>query len=167
MNKGFTLVEMLLVFAIIAILAVIIMANLSSSKSKARDGQRIGDLKTLQGILEDYFSNNNGYPNPATLCSGSQAASQIWDNWSPCWSTVFSSQYLSKIPVDPIDNDLTNCGTRSDWHLYTYCLGTGSNSNRYVLGVNLENPPSVAQSNPSSPVACTIATGANVYWITN
>ncbi|HEY5383275.1 MAG TPA: prepilin-type N-terminal cleavage/methylation domain-containing protein [Candidatus Paceibacterota bacterium] len=165
-TRGFTLIELLVVVAIIGVLASIILVSLNSARTKARDAQRVSDLKSLQGALEAYFGNNGVYPNPVTICPGHPYA-QIWSSWPSCWSNNFTSTLLPTVPADPINNDLGNCGGRSDCHVYTYCIGTGSNSGRYVLGVNLENPPAVAQTNPSTPVPCSIATGPNVYWISN
>jgi len=52
-NKGFTLLELLIVIAIIAILsiALVFMLNPAETLKKARDAQRISDLKTVKTAL--------------------------------------------------------------------------------------------------------------------
>lgn len=60
---GFTLLEVLVVVAIIGILISIGTASFTSAQKKARDGRRQGDLKSIQTAFEQYNADNNGnYP---------------------------------------------------------------------------------------------------------
>jgi prepilin-type N-terminal cleavage/methylation domain-containing protein len=61
-QRGFTLIEILIVISIIGILASIVLVNLGGFRAKGRDARRIADLKTLQNTLELYYSSNNKYP---------------------------------------------------------------------------------------------------------
>lgn len=62
-NKGFTLIEMLVVVAIIGLLSSTILVGLSGARSKARDARRISDLRQIQTGLENYYvENNQSYP---------------------------------------------------------------------------------------------------------
>jgi len=66
LSKGFTLMELLIVIAIIGILISVATASYSSAQKKARDSRRRGDLKAVQNALEQYYSANNGqYPGGA------------------------------------------------------------------------------------------------------
>jgi len=55
-QKGFTLVELMVVIAIIGILSAIILANFTTARSKSRDGQRISDISQIQYALAAYFN---------------------------------------------------------------------------------------------------------------
>ncbi|MCK9187174.1 MAG: prepilin-type N-terminal cleavage/methylation domain-containing protein [Candidatus Colwellbacteria bacterium] len=58
LKKGFTLVELLIVIAILAVLAaaVVIVLNPAELLAQARDSQRINDLNTLRTALSIYVS---------------------------------------------------------------------------------------------------------------
>ncbi len=61
-KKGFTLVELLVVVAIIGLLSTLAVVALGSARQKARDAKRLSDIKQVQTALELYFSDNNTYP---------------------------------------------------------------------------------------------------------
>jgi prepilin-type N-terminal cleavage/methylation domain-containing protein len=74
---GFTLIELLVVIAIIALLSSIVLASLSSSKSKANDSQAVAGLKQIELALNLYALDHNGaYPATSgwyagtTVCNG-------------------------------------------------------------------------------------------------
>jgi len=63
MRKGFTLIEMLVVVAIIGLLSSTILVGLGNARSKARDARRISDLRQIQTGLENYYiEHNQSYP---------------------------------------------------------------------------------------------------------
>ena len=55
-KKGFTLVELLIVMAIISILATLIVGGFRSSQMRGRDGARKSDLKQISNALELFYS---------------------------------------------------------------------------------------------------------------
>jgi len=61
-KKAYTLIEMLMVVAIIGVLASSILIGLGSARAKARDARRITDLKSTQTALELYYSKYGVYP---------------------------------------------------------------------------------------------------------
>ncbi len=61
-KKGFTLVELLAVIAIIGILASVVLASLSTARRKARDARRVADIKQLQLAVELYADSSGIYP---------------------------------------------------------------------------------------------------------
>jgi prepilin-type N-terminal cleavage/methylation domain-containing protein len=61
-NSGFTLIEMLIVIAIIAILAGIVLVGVSGFQASARDSRRISDIRNTQNLLELYYTQQGAYP---------------------------------------------------------------------------------------------------------
>lgn len=61
-QKGFTLIEMLLVMAILGILMGAIVPKLVGTMSRSRDSKRIGDLHELSLVFENFYNENGRYP---------------------------------------------------------------------------------------------------------
>ncbi len=63
-NRGFTLVEIIVVISVIGILYGIVMGSISNSKAKGRDTKRIADISLIQLSLERYYDDpvNKRYP---------------------------------------------------------------------------------------------------------
>jgi len=68
-QAGFTIIELLIVIAIIAILAGLVLNNFQGAQAKARDTQRVTDVNNIHTKLEEYYGDNNGYPNTFTAAT--------------------------------------------------------------------------------------------------
>jgi prepilin-type N-terminal cleavage/methylation domain-containing protein len=62
-NKGFTIIELLIVVAIIGILAAIIVASLNNARARGRDVRRIRDIQEMHNAIELYIAQNGYAPN--------------------------------------------------------------------------------------------------------
>lgn len=65
-KKGFTLIEVMVVIAIIGFMSSVIMAGLTATRAKARDTQRIAELRNIEKALNLYSVSNNGVVPVAT-----------------------------------------------------------------------------------------------------
>ena len=66
-QKGFTIVELLIVIVIIGILAAISIVAYNGVTQKARDDQRISDARNIVNAAAAYQSENGTWPNASTL----------------------------------------------------------------------------------------------------
>jgi type IV pilus assembly protein PilA len=60
--KGFSLLELLVVVAIIGLLAAVAIPQFSSYRSRAVDSQMKSDLKNAALAMDSYFAENKVYP---------------------------------------------------------------------------------------------------------
>jgi prepilin-type N-terminal cleavage/methylation domain-containing protein len=105
-SAGFTLLEVLLVVAIIAILAgiVIIAINPSKNLGDARNAQRQADVTTTLNAVYQYSLDNNGsLPAAITTVSteicktGAGSCTGLID----LSSVTTSGKYVASLPIDP------------------------------------------------------------------
>ncbi len=123
-QKGFTLLEVLLVVAIIAILAgiVIIAINPGKQLGDSRNAQRSADVNTIINALYQYSVDNNGsfpgtIPTTATeLCKTGTLASACTSGSLVDVSTMTTGgKYVASLPVDP--SCPTNCATNGNGYM--------------------------------------------------
>lgn len=102
-NRGFTLLELLVVVAIIGLLASVILASLSKVREKARDSYRRQALVQLRTALELYRDKNNAYPSTSDIWYTSDPAGDPGLTYSANWIPgLVASGAISALPNDPL-----------------------------------------------------------------
>lgn len=76
-QKGFTIVELLIVIVVIGILAALVITTFSGVQNRARDTERETDIKALHGQLEAYYADNGGYPSLTDFNTASWRATNM------------------------------------------------------------------------------------------
>lgn len=69
-QKGFTIVELLIVIVVIGILATLVIVTFAGIQQRARDTQRQTDVNAIQGHVEAYYAQTGTYPTLAMLLDG-------------------------------------------------------------------------------------------------
>jgi len=92
--KGFTILELLVVVAIIAMLFSAISVILTGVKERSRDAKRMSDMRELQKSLNLYFTERNRFPISTTeiLITGSDPLSLELEN----------AFFITEAPADPL-----------------------------------------------------------------
>jgi type II secretion system protein G len=111
-QKGFTIIELLVVIVIIGILVALTLPNLFAAQARGRDSDRKNELKNLQQKLETHFGDNDQYP---TALAGLTPAPTADETAGPR-----NDAYTYTPAPAGCDNAATNCDT-------------------YTLDANLEN----------------------------
>ncbi len=81
-ERGFTLLELLVVMTIIGILAAIAVPALRDSPQRARESVLKEDLFTMRSVIDQFHGDKGFYP--------------------PDLATLVTEGYLRKIPIDPM-----------------------------------------------------------------
>lgn len=88
-ERGFTLLEMMVVVAIIAILAGVLIPNFARARSQAQTSACVGNEKIIATALELYFTDNQKYP----------ASSPVGGTGSTFMAAM--TGYMNQTPIDP------------------------------------------------------------------
>ena len=97
-NKGFTLIELMVVILIIAILGALGLVSYRQATQSARDGRREADMQSVRQALILFRQENGGcFPNVSNYAG---------------LGTPLNGTYISTMPADPGSNT------------YTYTRGT-------------------------------------------
>jgi len=136
-QKGFTIVELLIVIVVIGILAAIVITTYSGIQAKARNAKRQTDIQSLQTQFEAYFSQSGHYPS-LTDVNGS------------AWRTANMASLDVNAMIDPSSGETTaNAAlvTAPAAKEYSYavtdssgnsCEATDTNCAKYTLTATFE-----------------------------
>ena len=111
-SRGFTLIELMVVVAIIGLLSSVVLASLNTARSKGNDAARMQNVKALGTAMELYYSDNNSYPKNGTVNTATTIGSL---------STYLAPKDISVIPQNLInDNDQYTWGSANSYAFYIY-----------------------------------------------
>ncbi|PIT94893.1 hypothetical protein COT98_01855, partial [Candidatus Falkowbacteria bacterium CG10_big_fil_rev_8_21_14_0_10_39_9] len=123
--KAFTLVEMLIVIAIIGVLMGVMTVSYSAIRQRARDTKRVKNIEQIQTALKLYFYNESSYPDNLTF---DQALT----------GSTSSTTYMQIIPSAPTPTD-GNCTSRQNAGGYTANIASSSYQVAFCLGNRVGN----------------------------
>jgi len=122
MKRAFTLIELMVVIAIIALLTGAAALAYSGIQERARDAQRSNDLNELKISLSTYYEAQIPQVYPIAT------SKTILNNSTDILATTLKPNFIRNIPLDPI-----NSGN------YVYKYMSNSTGTDYTLYATLEN----------------------------
>ncbi|MBI4713735.1 type II secretion system protein [Candidatus Uhrbacteria bacterium] len=138
-KPGFTLIEILVVVAIIALVGTFSAVAVNSARSKQRDATRLSNVRLVQSALEDYFNENNSYPPGDLLPIGdvSQSACLSLSGFRGDCSTE-SEVLLRRVPRT-YENGLKGTVACGEPSRKAFCYSVLDEGDSYVIHFELEN----------------------------
>lgn len=122
-KKGFTLIELMIVVAIIWVLAVTIIPALTGAQARARDAGRIAGLQNVSAVLETYYSDNGKFP----MATAAGAGTEKDDTWvlgclsNSSWATSTDLADMFKGQKTPLNPQVTaTSGNCAEAWAYAY-----------------------------------------------
>jgi len=103
MRRGFTLVELLVAIAIIAILSSIVVAGLNTARGDARDKQRLAAVEQARLSIEIYREAYGEYPDVGCSRSTTQWTGN-GSNYGDCEEYIEGLDNILQLPTDPTDD---------------------------------------------------------------
>ena len=160
-ERGFTLVEIMIVVAIIALLAAIAIPNVLRGRTSANESAAIGNLRALVSSLEMFRSVNNAYPLTAnwlanmyttpdpdfgppsfahamdgTACPPA-AASACTQGFQYTYTSAAGTVYTVNANPDVLGNTGTRSFFADESGVVRHCTGTGAT----VADPSIDAPP--------------------------
>jgi len=149
-RKGFTLIEILIVVAIIAILASVVLVGLGPTQQSGRDARRLSDLRETQTGLELYYAKCGYYPGGTESGSCGAFAAVSTPAWTPMSTALTGSAIgVTSVPQDPTSG-------------HTYYYSTDNVGAGYLLQATLENANNSAFENYTAPATGAYTAGDSV-----
>lgn len=112
-SPAFTLIELLIVVAIIGILAAIAVPNFLQAQIRAKLSRVVADFTMIRTGLESYYIDRNAYPNWTVDGRGDSGYHPLELRYIKLTTPV---AYISSIPKDPF----ATFANEADWKLYGY-----------------------------------------------
>lgn len=147
MRRAFTLIELLIVVAIIAILAAIAVPNFLEAQTRAKLARVGNDMRAIATALETYRLDNSGYPEYAVIVTPPGTTVQDpaivhGQDYFECFSRVpglcitTPISYLAAIPSDIFARNFTGPQPQ----VWDYSYKNSRQNNRIFVGDRSTEP---------------------------
>lgn len=127
-RKGFTIIELLIVIAVIAILVGIALPRFKGMQDEGKIAQAKGELRTLQSAVESYYIHqSNTYPTALSFLTG---------------ATITPNLLGSALPADPFNgtNDYRYATSGTNYYVI-YSVGPSGNGSAAVSSSGVVTEP--------------------------
>jgi len=115
-QQGFTLIEVMIVVAILGILATLVVVNVAGSTDKALVSATKSDLQAIKQALDLYKLDNYRYPSTEQGLEALVVKPDTARNWP-------EGGYLPKVPMDKWDNPFVYISPGAAGPFDLYSLG--------------------------------------------
>lgn len=158
-RQGFTLIELMMVIAIVGLLASVVLSSTQDARREARNAQRVTTAKQLQNAVELFKSANGSYPcnkNNGVICTVGGLHSISFNDGTPRTSSGSTSTRQTAFRTDlarfiPETNDSVLSGTDPD------LTGYGNNGSiLYYPAAGYQSYRIDVYGEPSSSPICTL-----------
>lgn len=125
--RAFTLIELLIVVAIIAILAAIAIPNFLQAQTRAKVSTVRSDLRTVALAMEAYLVDYNRYPNDSNNTLGKNGEDGLARLTTPV-------AYITSLPTDPFQRHISDAQANDVTSNFSRHFSMGSGSDHQGWG---------------------------------
>jgi prepilin-type N-terminal cleavage/methylation domain-containing protein len=164
-SKGFTLVELLIVIAIISLLASMILSSLNTAQAKARDTRRQMDLDQVVKALSLYYAKNGDWISTASGCgNGGNGNGWFSSPYSPYKSIAqcLVDAGFTSVPIKDPTGGLTSTPTVGFSYMKYHCTLVGKNV-AYIFAKLETMPQSTTATDGTCCAVCDSNYGMNYF----
>lgn len=135
--RGFTLIEVILVVAVLGILTGIVVVSYSGAQLTARNAKALNDIQAVEDILEIYYNKNGQYPKTTDNTQANWKSIDVLTD-DNCENGSSQPDWVPGVGALPQSPQPSSKGADGKKGCYLYA----SNGTEYVLSAwNMISPP--------------------------